>query len=145
MKRYITTILALLVITVGCAVGTAAAATGTIAKASIPFEFSIGSRTYPSGNYSLAELSQNMIVLYDERGHNVGLVLASVETTLDPPSESKLKFEMVNGRRVLTEVWTAGEATGAIFRVKGSKSLASELPSIVSRGDANQGALPRSR
>ena len=145
MKRYITTVLTLLVITVGCAVGTAAAATGTIAKANIPFEFSVGNRTYPAGNYSLAQPSQNLIALYDENGRNVGLVIAPVETTFQPPTDSKLKFELVNGRHVLTEVWTAGETTGSVFMVKGSKSLAQELPSMMSNNDAVRGAAPRSR
>lgn len=144
MKRSIA-VLALLIITVGCTVGTAAAATGTIAKATIPFEFSVGDRTYPAGNYSLAELRPNLIALYDENGRNVSLVLASVETTLEPPADSKLKFELVNGRHVLTEVWTAGETTGSVFAVKGSKALAPEPSSAVSRDDSTRGALPRSR
>jgi hypothetical protein len=145
MKRYITTILTLLVITVGCTLGTAAAATGTIAKASIPFEFSVGDRTYPAGNYSLAELSQNLIALYDQSGHNVGLALASVETTFEPPADSKLKFELVNGRHVLVEIWTAGESSGSVFAVKGSKTLAPQPSVIMSRNDAARGSAPRSK
>jgi hypothetical protein len=140
-----TTVLALLVITVGCTVGTAAAATGTIAKANIPFEFSIGDRTYQAGNYSLAQLNQNLVALYDGNGHNVGLVLASVETTFQPPTDPKLKFALVNGRHVLTEVWTAGESTGFVFAVKGSKFPAQELPSMMSGDDTIRGVAARSK
>lgn len=119
MKRYIGNILTLLVITVGCTVGTAVAASGTIAKVSIPFEFSVGNRTYPAGNYSLEEIRQHVIAIYDGEGRNVGMVLAyDVRPTLENATGSELKFEVVDGRRMLAEVWTEGEQTGLALPLK---------------------------
>ena len=120
MKRHTSSMLTALVIIVGC-VGSASA--GTIAKADVPFEFSIGDRTYAAGSYSLVALKDDLIALYDERGKNLGMVLTMVERNLEPPAESKMKFEVINGRHVLTEVWTAGSPTGYVFAVRGPAAL----------------------
>lgn len=137
MKRFVASLLTMLLITfIGMAgTGTASAATGTIVKVNIPFEFSVGDRTFPAGEYSLAKFRPDLIALYDSRGHNVDIALAHVQTNLEPLTDSKLKFEVVGDRHVLAEVWIAGESTGAVFAVKGVTSRAQQLSSTMSRSD----------
>lgn len=119
MKRFIAGVLTLFLVTFGAMVGTATAGTGTIAKVTIPFEFSVGDRTYPAGRYSLTELRQHVIALYDDRGRNVAMVLAyDVQPTTEVSAVSQLKFEVVDGRRVLAEVWTEGDSTGLALPLK---------------------------
>ena len=139
MKRHTSSVLTVLVIMIGC-MGTASAA--TIAKANVPFEFSIGERTYSAGTYSLVELKDDLIALYDDRGQNVGMVLAMVERNFEPPTESKMKFELINGRHVLTEVWTADQPTGFIFAVKGATSAAAGFSSATSYANGGAGRTP---
>jgi len=134
MKRHTSSVLTVLVIIVGCA-GTAAA--GTIAKASVPFEFTAGERTYSAGTYSLVEMKDDLLALYDDRGQNVGMMLTIVERNFEPPTESKLKFEVIHGKHVLTEVWTAGQPTGYIFAVKEATSTRPGLSSSGSYQDGN--------
>lgn len=119
MKRYIVSVLTLFVITVGCTVGTAVAASSTIAKVNIPFEFSVGNHTYPAGKYSLKEIRQHVIEITDGDGRAVAMVLAyDVRPTLESVTGSELKFEVIDGRRMLAEVWTEGEQTGLALPLK---------------------------
>ncbi len=135
MKRFVTSLLTMLLITFIGMTGTASAASGTIVKVNIPFEFSVGDRTFPAGEYSLTEFRPNIIALYDSRGHNVDITLAYVQTNLEPPTDTKVKFEVVGGRHMLSEVWTAGESTGAVFTVKGSSSRVQHLSTTMLRDD----------
>ncbi|HTR27140.1 MAG TPA: hypothetical protein VMI10_24420 [Terriglobales bacterium] len=141
MKRHTTSVLTVLVIIVGC-MGTASA--GTVAKADVPFEFSIGDRTYSAGTYSLVALKDDLLALYDERGQNVGMMLTMKERNFEPPTESKMKFELINGRHVLTEVWTAGQPTGYMFAVKGATTAAAAVSSGGGSQDARPGRMQHS-
>ena len=137
MNRFVASVLTMLLITfIGMAgTGTASAATGTIVKVNIPFEFSVGDRTFPAGEYSLTEFRPDLIALYDSRGHNVDIALAYVQTNFEPSADTKVKFEVVGSRHVLSEVWTAGESTGAVFAVKGVTSRTQQMSSTVLRSD----------
>jgi hypothetical protein len=115
--------------------GTASAETGTPMKVNIPFEFSVGDRTFPAGEYSLTKFRPDIIAFYDARGHNVGIALAHAQTNFEPPTDTKVKFEVVGGRHMLSEVWTAGESTGAVFAVKGATSRTQQMSSTMLRGD----------
>jgi len=139
MKRHTSSVLTVLVIIVGC-VGTATA--GTLAKANVPFEFTAGERSYSAGTYSLVEMRDDLLALYDDRGQNVGMMLTIVERNFEPPTESKMKFEVVNGRHVLTEVWTAGQPTGYIFAVKGAMATTPGLSPSGSYQDGNRMRTP---
>jgi hypothetical protein len=119
VKRFIAGVLTLFLVTFGAMVGKATAGTGTIAKVTIPFEFSIGDRTYPAGKYSLTEVRQHVLALYDARGRNVAMVLAyDVQPTTEVSNISELKFDVLDGRHVLAEVWTEGDSTGLALPLK---------------------------
>jgi hypothetical protein len=125
----------MLLITFTGMAGTACAATGTFVKVNIPFEFSVGDRTFPAGEYSLTQLRPDIVALYDSRGHNVDIALAYAQTNFEPPTETKVKFEVVGGRHMLSEALTAGESTGAVFAVKGVTSRRQQVSSTMLRGD----------
>lgn len=135
MKRFAASVLTMLLSTFIGMTGPASAATGTFVKVNIPFEFSVGDRTFPAGEYSLTQLRPDIIALYDSRGHNVDIALAYVKTNLEPPTDTKVKFEVVGGRHMLAEMCTAGESTGAVFAVKRVSSRTQQLSSTTLQAD----------
>lgn len=138
MKRSVASVLTMLLMTLVGMAGTATAASGTIAKVNIPFEFSVGDQTYPAGEYSLTQFRPDLVAIYDAQGRNVGVVLSYVRTNLEPPAESKMKFEVVDGHYELAEVVTAGESTGAVFAVKGIKRRIQQASSAKVRRDESR-------
>lgn len=144
MKQSIASVLTVFLFALVGLVGTASAAPGTIVKVDIPFEFSVGNKAYPAGHYSLAEIRQHIIALYDDSGRNIAMVLAyDVQPSLEGPAGSELKFDVVDGRRVLAEVWTGGESTGLAFPVK-QVAPTQQASSGMSRHDASQGKSTQS-
>jgi hypothetical protein len=135
VKRFVASVLTMLLTPFIVMAGTASAATSTIVKVNIPFEFSVGDRTFPAGDYSLVKFQPNLIALYNSRGHNVDIALAYVQSNLEPPTDTTVKFQVVGGRHMLAEVWTAGESTGAVFAVKGAVSREQQMSSTMLRHD----------
>jgi hypothetical protein len=90
-----------------------------VVKVHIPFEFNLGDKTFPAGDYSLTEPMQNLLVLRDSNDYPVAQVLT---VGMDLPSalaSTKLKFNASNGRYALAEVWRGDEQTGQkLFLVK---------------------------
>jgi hypothetical protein len=81
-------------------------------KAQVPFEFNVGEKVFPAGEYKVARVTPETIALRDSRnGSVVTVVTGSVES---PKAHSTpvLRFELEDGRYVLTQVWEEGATTG---------------------------------
>jgi hypothetical protein len=76
-----------------------------VIKANIPFEFSVGSKTFPAGRYRLVSVSPAVLQLRDAEDHCLTVVLTNSVETLKAPGYSKLQFYGEDGRYALTEVW----------------------------------------
>jgi hypothetical protein len=83
-----------------------------VVKVHIPFEFIVGDRSFPSGDYSLAQTSQNFLVLRDQRGQSVATAFTIGIDAATPPADTKLRFASAGGRHVLTEVWLRQDPRG---------------------------------
>lgn len=95
-------------------VGTAAhAQSRTLVKANIPFEFSVGAKSFPAGQYSVVQPLQNMIALRDEQGRDVALAFTQeVEQGHLNGEKPLLRFVSVGDHNQLAEVWVLNQATG---------------------------------
>ena len=71
MKR----ILSVLAVLVLCAAAPLAMAQGK-ATAAIPFEFSVGDKLMPAGNYEVSKISQFTILVQNREDHNAAIVSA---------------------------------------------------------------------
>ena len=91
----------------------------SVIKVNIPFEFSVGNRTFPAGNYSLTQPMQHYLELRDERGRTVASAFTSEVDVPGPVSNPKLRFSTAGGLHVLSEVWQAGDPAGQ--RLMGAK------------------------
>jgi len=85
---------------------------GDVIKVEIPFQFSVGAKTFSAGEYSLKPLLPGTVLLRDQAGQ----VLTSIGTnsieSLQAPRTVKLVFNGYAGQYFLTQIWKAGDSTG---------------------------------
>jgi hypothetical protein len=112
MKRVFTSLL--LVVVFGAA--GAYAQSPAVMRFNIPFTFSVGDKTFPPGQYSIAQPMQQFLVLRDERGRTIASTLTQGIESLTVPAISKLRFKSVDGQNVLSEVWRQDDSLGQRLR-----------------------------
>ncbi len=114
MKSMVARVLTALVFLGVLALGSAGHAqrTGQIIKANIPFEFTVASRIFPAGQYTLVRSEPSQLELRDSRGRVLVNVLTQSVERLSPSVQAKLRFENEEGRHVLTQVWQENESIG---------------------------------
>lgn len=86
-------------------------------KADVPFDFIVGDRAYPAGEYILkADLNSGGIVRI-ENVQELSAVFTPSQSCENrkPSTETKLVFHRMAGRYFLYQVWTAGNLTGRQF------------------------------
>jgi len=111
MKQPMARILTSLLILVMCVAGSAFAQSAVI-KVNIPFEFSLGDKTFQPGDYSLVQPLQHFLVLRDARGQTIASTFATGVELSSAPATSKLTFRSVSGQYFLTEVWQQNDTAG---------------------------------
>jgi len=86
-------------------------------KADVPFDFAVGDRAYPAGEYILKSTSDNAaIIRLDNTQEPIAAYIPSNSCNKGTPSkETKLVFHQIGGRYFLYQVWTAGNLTGHQF------------------------------
>lgn len=89
----------------------------TKVKANIPFDFMVGDRAYPAGEYSLKSVAGNGTVIEIasmEEGElaHVGSITCSSTT---PAKKSKMVFHRVGENYYLYRVWIEGNLDGREF------------------------------
>jgi len=126
MKQLIArTLTSLLLVVVWLAATAQAQSTPLVIKVRIPFEFSIGDRSFPPGDYSLVQPLQHLLALRDARGHTIASALTSGIESSEAPVISKLRFNSVGGQYVLSEVWQQDSQLGQkLFATKSRNTFA---------------------
>ena len=108
-KRGLTMIL---VLSISLCSGIALAQSSSVIKVNIPFDFKVGDKTLPAGQYSVIEPLQHLVQLRDLDGHVIASTLTrGVELKIQPP-KSHLSFNVVDGEHVLAQVWREGDQVG---------------------------------
>ena len=83
-----------------------------VIKVNVPFEFNIGNKVFPAGEYSLVEPVQHFVQLRDGRGRYVASAFTSGIDSTVAPTKSVLMFYVSGGRHVLAEMWREGNQLG---------------------------------
>jgi hypothetical protein len=93
---------------------TAARAQQEAVKADVPFDFAVGDRIYPAGEYTLkTAFIDNWIMRLDNTQEGIASFVPSHKCENRAPSkETKLVFRHMAGRYFLYQVWTEGSLTG---------------------------------
>jgi hypothetical protein len=95
------------------AIGMAHAQTGgEVIKVKIPFSFTVGTQTFPAGEYSLNPLFPHTVQLRNQSGRVLtSIPTNSVEST-EIPRSVKLVFNGYSGQYFLAQIWKAGDSIG---------------------------------
>lgn len=84
----------------------------SLAKANIPFAFTVENVNLPAGTYTISVLPPyNMIKMQSERGGNVAMAQVIPTPARAESSQSKLVFKRVGDRYFLAQVWEQGNST----------------------------------
>ena len=105
-------------------------------KADVPFDFVVGNRAYPAGEYTLkAALNDSHIVRIENMNEVSAAFTQSNPCSKGQPSkETKLVFHRMGGHYFLYQVWTAGYTTGREFpkgRIEVELAQNHEQPEVV--------------
>ena len=105
-------------------------------KADVPFDFVVGNRAYPAGEYTLkSALNDNTIIRIQNTQEVLsGFSVTNACTKGTPPKETKLVFHRMGGHYFLYQVWTAGNDTGREIpkgRIEVQMAQNHETPEVV--------------
>jgi hypothetical protein len=86
-------------------------------KADVPFDFAVGDRAYPAGEYTLkSTLHDAGVIRLDNTQQPIaGFIPSNSCDNGSPSKETKLVFHRVGSRYFLYQVWIAGNLTGRQF------------------------------
>jgi len=85
-------------------------------KANIPFDFVVGDRVLPAGEYQVSAMgaSGQAIAILSEKA--TAFMVTSACVSSGPSKSSKLVFHAMGGRYFLSQVWTEGYSQGRQLR-----------------------------
>ena len=118
--------------TLGAAVASANAQLSTPIRAKVPFDFNVGGKKLPAGEYTfrrLSGLSDNKIISVsgaDAGAHVFQSVFAA--QVLTPKKESTLVFHKYGDQYFLEQMWSGGEQAGSqVPESRGERNIERQL------------------
>ena len=98
-------------------------------RVTIPFNFSVGSKTLPAGKYKVGRIWQSgAVVLHETFGKNRVVALAQNVEKLDIQKQSKVVFRRYGDQYFLAEVWNSSWGSGReLLKSHKERSLARQL------------------
>jgi len=129
MKKIATRILMSLTLAVAGMGVTAQAQSVSVIKATIPFEFKFGQKTYPAGDYSLLR-SRSFLMLRDANGRTLAYSITQDLGSRTLAENAKLRFYTVGSEHILSEVWqrdTPGQQLLTARRKQVEKQMSGEV------------------
>ena len=106
--------------------------------ANIPFEFSVGEKALPSGQYTVKAISEdaNAIAVQNNRLSKAAIRLANSIQMSQASKQTKLVFHRYGPRYFLAEVWVSGERSGRqLLKSKEESTIESQLAAIFPKGE----------
>lgn len=126
------------------AMATAVAAAKPLAAnkvvANIPFEFSVGYKTMPAGEYAVLSIpNSNGLLIQSSDGKRSALRLSNGVESSKTQTHARLVFHRYGERYFLAEVWNGSDKSGReLFRTEEERNIASELASNAAIGESGQ-------
>lgn len=107
-----------LLLTAAGMLSSAALAQETHIRGKVPFDFVVGDRVYPAGDYRVNSVgSINEAVRIDNDTENQSAMVLAFACAANQRSQTtKLVFHRVGDRYFLYQIWTAGSSRGREFR-----------------------------
>jgi len=85
---------------------------GDALKVKIPFNFNVGTQTFPAGEYSLKPLLPHTMLLRNQAGQVLTNIATNSVESSEVPRMVKFVFNGYGGQYFLTQIWKAGDSTG---------------------------------
>ena len=103
--------------------------------ANVPFEFVVGDKTLPSGNYTIQALNASSgVVIRSKDTQNSTVRLTNPIEPKRNNTQARLIFHRYGQRYFLSEVWSGGDNVGRrLLRSQQERSIERELAAISSR------------
>ncbi|MGI8735496.1 MAG: hypothetical protein ACR2LM_19600 [Pyrinomonadaceae bacterium] len=102
----------------------------------IPFDFVVGDKTLPAGEYSVRGMTRGgEAILISERDAKASIIqMSKVLTSNRNNTRARLVFHRYGQHYFLAEVWSGGDQTGRqLFRSRQERAIDRELAAIVSK------------
>jgi hypothetical protein len=80
-------------------------------SATVPFNFVVGDRTYPAGDYLFRNSEPVLKITNPEQG-KTEMTLSHACESLRPSADSRLVFDRMGGYFFLRQIWVAGNSDG---------------------------------
>jgi hypothetical protein len=139
LLKGLTMMMVIVVIALPGAVVSAKAQPSSKVVANIPFEFSVGYKTMPAGEYSVQTVSSagNGLLIQSADGKISVLRLSDATENSKNKSHARLVFHRYGERYFLAEVWNGADSTGRqLTKSQEERAIERELPNIATNGDA---------
>jgi hypothetical protein len=84
-------------------------------RANIPFNFAVGSKTFPAGTYDVGTIDgrdSKMLLLQARDGNSSMIVGSNAAEHFKPADKTKLVFNQYGSRYFLSEIWVNGATRG---------------------------------
>jgi hypothetical protein len=81
----------------------------------IPFNFNVGQRTLPAGEYTVEPLRKDShtVWLVENRSQHASVLFTTTAAwTRETPEETKLVFNRYDNQNFLSQIWIAGDNSG---------------------------------
>jgi hypothetical protein len=139
--RGLTMLTLIVALALASAVASAKAQSANTVIADIPFEFSVGSKTMPAGEYSVKAITRSgngLLILSADR--KISALRLSNETNVNKNKpHARLVFHRYGDRYFLAEVWNGTDNTGLqLVKSQEERAIERELASNPSKGEAAQ-------
>jgi hypothetical protein len=132
MKKAVTQLFLLIVLTTGL-VGITRAAGASEYRAHIPFDFTVGEKSFRAGDYSITfaslTLSQRRLIIRSADGKEAALVVVMPKETATQLKNSVLVFDVYDERYSLAEIKT-NQVSAELYKTKEEAKLAKNSPRV---------------
>lgn len=141
MKRNILRGFTMLTLIVAIAFVTAVASANAQSRAvvaNIPFEFSVGDKALPSGEYLVRAVNEsgNALAIQNKQSSKSAIRLSNSIEAPKASKNTKLVFHRYGPRYFLAEVWVSGERTGRqLLKTKEESTIESQLAVVFPKSE----------
>ena len=115
MKKQLYMVVTIIALITVAGLSSARAQTTVLLKANVPFEFSVGSKTMPAGQYTVRctnpSSDKKVLQLRSSHGHESALVITS-SVIGKGQDDSKLVFNRYGDQYFFAQAWLPSESTG---------------------------------
>ena len=112
MKKQVWMVLTTLSLFVTLAAVSAYAQSDMRLRVNIPFEFSVGQKTLPAGEYSVSHMVQGILVIRSLDCSAVQVFSTNSTQASTPRNETSLVFNQYGDKYFLATIWTEGNDMG---------------------------------